>query len=181
MFDSIKGLRGLLDRDDRLDPGEPLISVTHLRAAAAQLLLATGAAATLGRTPPPERDAAPGERYSRPIAWAPLVVATVAAAVQIRHARTPSAETARMLRLLNAAAVAVGGTLLAYDILDGSRRRAGNLGSLGFLSASMLTIALDRHEQAALAAERELRRRAEVVERFVPRRRPKLDRIVVHV
>ncbi len=145
--------------------------LTPLRLAAAHLVVATAAAAALER-----RDERPAA-----IGVAPLIVAPLAAAMGLLHARSPDARTATALRLLNSAVIVVGGGLLLADLVglrDPRRRRAG---SLGFAASGLLGLALERHASAAELAELELRKRASIVERLVPKRRSKLDRIVVHV
>ena len=152
--------------------------VTPLRAATAQLLCATGVAATLG---PVNGDEHTHHSVPRPLAWAPLLVGPMAAAAQIQHARKPREQTANAVRLLDGAVIALGGALFLADLI-GSRRFGGRgVGALAFASVGLLGVLLERHEEDVNRAERQLSRRADVVERLVPKRRPKLDRIVVHV
>lgn len=145
--------------------------LTPLRLAAAHVLVATAAAAALERSD--DRPAA--------ISFAPLIVAPLAAATGLLHARSPDARTATALRFLNSAVIVVGGGLLLADLIGVRDPRHRRAGSLGFAAAGLLGLALERHAHASELAEIELRKRASIVERLVPKRRPKLDRIVVHV
>src|SRR5690606_13671348 len=101
--------------------GTSLDQVTPLRLAAAHVLVATAATTALERS-----DESPVA-----VRLAPLIVAPLAAATGILHARSPDERTATALRLLNSAVVLVGGALLITDLLrmrDGRHRRAGSLG-----------------------------------------------------
>lgn len=105
--------------------------------------------------------------------------AAVAHAVQ---AFSPSERTRLASRTFDLAVVGVGLLGLA-DTLAGARRD-GHLPSAGpvaLASAGLLGILIDRSEIRHQAERERLERRAQVVERFVPRRKPRLDRIVVHV
>jgi hypothetical protein len=159
------------------DSGPSLPRPTPLRTAAAQLLVATSAAAALTRFAGGSSES----RRAMPVTWAPLAVGVVAAAAHLRHLREPSPESASATRLLDGASIAVGATLVAFDLLRSDHRGPGSLAALAFASAGVLGIVIDRHETQLELAEHELRRRADLVERLVPRRKARLDRIVVHV
>lgn len=181
MIDDVRKLGARLGDRLRREP-EPASPLPYLRAAAAQLLLATGAGATLEHV-----SGAPSARFGRTdngvpgaLAWAPALIGPLAAVAHLQHARQPDLESGRAVRLLNAASLTVGSALFVYDLLAGDRPRA-RLAPLAFASAGLLGITLDRQELETRNRETELRRRAKVVERLVPRRRPRLDRVVVHV
>ena len=152
-----------------------------LRAVTAQLLCATGAAAALAHIDSSFRSNGGRETVPRPLAWAPLVVAPVAAAAQLEHARQPRPRSADALRLLDGAVIALGGVLFLADLIRSKTVNARNVGALAFASVGLLGLLLERHQEKMERTERRLRLRADVVERLVPRRRPRLDRVVVHV
>lgn len=152
-----------------------------LRFATAQVFLATGAAAALERLDRGGIGPESARATPPPLVWAPVIIAPMAAAAAVLHARSATPRTAAALRFSNAAAIAVGGTLLLADLAGSGEVVIRRLGSLGLVAAGFMGYALDRHERASEQAERALRRRAAVVERLVPRRKTKLDRVVVHV
>jgi hypothetical protein len=59
--------------------------------------------------------------------------------------------------------------------------RIPSLAPLAFAAVGVLGMLLDREEEEIDEARDSLERRARVVERLVPKRKAKLDRIVVHV
>lgn len=172
MFDSFQELKEQLfqPRSSASHPSTPLV---RLRAALAELFLATGAGATL------EHMGDDDGRLSS-LAIAPALIGPVAALAHLEHSRRQSENTANAVRLLDAAAVAFGTGLFLVDLFSGDRETP-RFAPLAFASAGMLGISLERREEEVLDQERHLRQRAAVVERLVPRRKPKLDRIVVHV
>lgn len=157
----------------------PATRLTTLRAAAAELLIASAVEAALERL---QSGKDPVVESGVPIAlsWAPLLIAPLAALAHVEHARNPGERTALALQLLNSATVAVGGALLLYELGD-SGHSPRRLGPLGLASAGLLGFALDRQEREIHRNEADLRRRASVVERLVPRRKTRFDRVVVHV
>lgn len=178
MFDRIKQFADEFAEDHEED--DSLRShLVPLRAAAAQLLLATGAGATLEhligdreeeRSPIPEA-----------LAWAPALLGPLAAAANLEHARNPSASTRTALKVLAGASVSFGAALYVFDALGTGNRPTPRVAPIAFASAGLLNLILDREEEEIEHDEAVLRRRANVVERLVPARRPKLDRIVLHV
>jgi hypothetical protein len=183
MLEGFREIRQRLDRALHGAEGSATIA-TPVRAAVAHLFLATGAVAGLERM---QRSAKPEHLVGhhsvpRPLTWAPLVIGPLAAAAQLEHARNPGNQTATAVRLLNGASIVIGGSLLLHDLW----RRAEHsgtpyLGAAAFASAGLLGFALEAHVREMQRSERDLRRRARLVERLVPRRRGKVDRIVVHV
>lgn len=181
MIDPSKEYPPLRRRSEAATRDTSMTDVTPLRAAIAQLLCATGAAAALaGVELTADRDGEP-DSMPRPLAWAPLVVGPIAAAAQLQYTRESHVAPANAVRVLDGAVIALGGALFIADLVTSRKMGARGVGALAFASVGLLGYLLERHEEQAASAERKLRRRADVVERLVPRRRPKLDRVVVHV
>lgn len=181
------------EEQDEQDEQEERIPA--LRILAAQLLLATGAGVAMQRMHGSGDDLIGLDEemeFSRetPLAgkrlavWAPLVLAPLAAAAQLTHALRPSEGTRTATRVLNAAVVGVGAAELVDSLLSSRSGEQPSAAPWVFGSVGVLGWLLDRQEDE-MREEREereaLERRAAIVERFVPRRRTKLDRIVVHV
>ncbi len=167
-------LKALTSGDLEGDSGHRL---GGLRAAAAQLLIATAAEVVLERFGSVQH---PDRRTSHPLDLAPLLVAPLAAAAQLEHARSPREATARALKLLNTTSIVLGGVLVAIDLLD-DPRAATRAAPLTLASAGLLGLVIDAEEAKLTRKHQDLVRRARVVERLVPKRKPRLDRIVVHV
>lgn len=156
-----------------------------LQLLAAQLLLVTGVGAALDgmRDRPHDHgfdDAGEGPRVA--LTWAPAVLGPVAAIAHAAYAFAPTDRNRTATRILDIAVIGGGLLGLAGALAAARDRRAApSLTSLALASAGALGMLLD-HSAADQAAERRrLEKKAAVVERLVPRRRPKLDRIVVHV
>jgi len=147
-----------------------------LRVAAAQLLIATSLAAGSHREPA-DRERGRGDSIAD---FAPLLVGPLAAVVQLEHVRRPRSGTTNAARLMNGAVIALGSALFMMDWVRRGPRHGG-VGPLSFASAGILAHLLTRHEEASGRLEADLRKRAAVVERLVPRRKAKVDRIVIHV
>lgn len=146
--------------------------------AASQLLLATGAAATLEQLASRQ-----GGEETAPdgLTWAPLLLGPLAAAAHLEHARRPTERTRVAVRFLTGASIGVGTLLFAVDSIVNREHLPRRAGSLAFASAGLLGLLLERQQREVEAAEQALEQRARIVERLVPRRKAKLDRIVVHV
>jgi hypothetical protein len=115
-------------------------------------------------------------------AWAPLLIGPLAAAAQIAHLQQPSENSRAAIRFLNAAVVGVGAVAFVTQLLGSARgEELPSTAPLVFGSVGALGMLLDLEERELDAERALLRRRADVVERFVPRRRARLDRVVVHV
>jgi hypothetical protein len=160
------------------DPARP--PMAELRAAAAPLFVVTGALAAIERATRPAQETRDDALHG-PLTWAPLIIGPLAAASQAQRAREPDEEVERFTRALNGTAIALGGTLLLYDLLRSGSSVSRPFGPLGLVFAGLLGIAVDRAEARVAASEADLRRRATLIERLVPRRRARVDRIVVHV
>jgi hypothetical protein len=160
-----------------------------LRLLAAELLLVTGIGATvdvLTRAREAQKDRIPGlrTRGDLPLAavWGPALLAPVAAAAHVRLARDPSQEATRASQLLDAAVIALGVAELASSVTGmQARKRTPSLAPLALASAGLLGLVITHRERAVEEEQHRLRRRARIVERLVPQRRARLDRIVVHV
>ena len=191
----LERLRDLRDQDGGETPeedNEPAGEFKGLRMLAAHMLLLASVDITLdslGRARkqagPPYPHGSPGpDRHalSTAVGWLPAVLAPLAAAAQVRHAVRPSPPTATATRVLNAAAIGAGVAGLVDSFLE-SRRSHGrpSLSPLALASAGVLGLILEREERDALEERRRLERRADLMDRFVPRRRGRLDRIVVHI
>jgi hypothetical protein len=183
MLDQLKGLGRRVEAALRDGAEYQEASLAPLRGATAQLLLATGAGAALEHTLNP--DPAPADQRWRniptPLTWAPALLGSLAAAAQIRHARQPSEDTATALDILNASSIAVGGALFVLDLLSSRPESRRRMAPIAFASAGLLGLVISRQEREIRSVEESLRRRADVVERLVPRRRAKVEKIVVHV
>lgn len=177
-----------LPRDPAPAEGPPAPELAPLRLLAAPMLLLTGVEATrdsLSGARGVAAEAGGRERWparaSLAAVWAPALVAPLAAAAQVAHLSRPSAAVSAASRLLNAAVVGAGAAALAGALAGDRGRRAPSLAPLGLAAAGLLGLLLDRQARR-IAEERErLEKRARVVERLVPRRRARVERIVVHV
>lgn len=163
-----------------------------LRFLTVPLLLATGAAATFehldrSRRPPVEADGVDlrhaAREAPRPLVagWAPLLVAPLAGAAQIARALRGDSPVRVAAQVLSGAVAGLGVAGLAASLYQsstvGGRPSAA---PLAFGAVGVLGLLLDRQEEDVSRSLAEARQRARIVERLVPRRRTKLDRIVVH-
>jgi hypothetical protein len=131
------------------------------------------------------------------VRWAPLLAAPLAGAAHAARALQPTRATRIAAQFLNGVAIGVGIAGFAsstWAVVEDERLRADfgprrkpiskrlpSLAPLAFGAAGMLGILLDREEREDARAHQALERRARVVERLVPKRRPRLDRIVLHI
>lgn len=174
------------DDDQEESPGWPHLD--SLRLLAAELLLVTGVGATidvLTRAKAAQRDRIPGlpSTSDVPLAavWGPALVAPLAAVAHLRLASGESPEAARASRFLDSAVIGLGLAELATSATGFRSERTPSLVPLALASAGLLGLVITRREREVEHEQRQLARRARIVERLVPRRRPRLDRIVVHV
>ena len=164
------------DEPEELVPG--VFGELHL--VAAQLLLAAGVSATLqhlgGRSESDVHDRSASER------WAPALVGTFAAAAHALHARQPSASTEAATRIANGAVLGTG-IAETLDSLYTAAQGRTPLSTSGLIlgTAGVFGFLLSRRERETVEETEALERRARLTERWVPRRRQKLERIVVHV
>lgn len=155
----------------------------------AKLLFFTGLGTALEAlqhgAPWSERDDGWPHRHTleaRPITWAPAVLGAAAATAHAVHAFTSTERTRLATRTFDVAVVAVGLLGLAETLAAARRDRAlPDVASVSLASAGLLGLLIDRSEAQHVEELRRLARRANVVARLVPRRRARLDRIVVHV
>ena len=151
----------------------------------AGLFIAAGAETAIG-----ERRG--DHRGPEAVRWAPLVAAPLAGAAHAARAVWPSHTTRVVTQVANGLALGVGVAGIASSMyaaatqqeeeeLTGWGERLPSLAPLAFAAVGLLGMLLDREEEEIDETQDSLERRARVVERLVPKRKPKLDRIVVHV
>jgi hypothetical protein len=172
---------------------EDTFAFSGLHWMAAGLFIAAGAQAALSQGRKDSSQRVPGL-----VRWAPLVAAPLAGAAHAVRAARPTTASRAMSRVLDGLAVGVGAAGVASAIYGaqreramtggwpGSKRRAiaelgASLAPLTFGFTGILGMILDREEEQDSLAHRRLEKRARIVERLVPKRKPKLDRIVVHI
>lgn len=165
---------------------EPESGMAGLHWMAAGLFLAAGVEAALGRRR--------GDyRTSDAVRWAPLVAGPLAGIAHAASATFPGHTARALTRMADGIAVGVGAAGLASSVYSVVKDRAANnnpnhwqdrvpsLAPLAFCAAGLLGMLLEDEEEDALEERERLRRRARVLDRFTPERKPKLDRIVVHI
>lgn len=186
-------VRWIREMGERLADAEAEADTTPLaplRALTAQLLLVTAAQSALealGRRsanapePEPPLDYTVRRPGTGPAeVWGPALIGPLAAAAHLTRMTRSDDAVEGATRVLDTAAVVLGIGAAVTAILRGDGGRA-SAGPLGLASAGLLGLLLDRQERSVVEERRRLARRAAVVDRLVPRRRQKLDRIVVHV
>jgi hypothetical protein len=163
---------------------------------AAGLFLAAGTEAGLG-----ERRG--DDRPSDAVRWGPLLAAPLAGGAHVARALFPGQATRMAAQVLNGVAVVVGaagvasavyGALTtepgdrAFESRTRARERLPSLAPLTFALAGLLGALLDRDERTAAEERsavrdelRRTRRRARILDRIVPERKPRFDRVVLHV
>lgn len=157
-----------------------------LRLLTAQLLLVTAAEAVLKavefRDPEPRPDRFRGTgRGATAAKLAPGVIAPLAAAAHLMHLSNPSRAVDVATRVLDTAVVGVGVGAALAGLVSRRSGAARSTAPLALATAGVLGLVIDRQERAHEIEHRRLARRASVVEKLVPARRPKVDHIVVHV
>lgn len=163
---------------------------------AAGLFLATGAEAVASRRFASEVD---GPRRSgwKVLGLAPLVAAPLAGAAHALEAARPGRRAGRAARVLDgvvvgvaaaAAAAGVYGALTARRDPRWYRRGRGRrnavldaVAPLAVGATGVLGLVLEREAREEAERRRRLEQRARLLDRLIPRRRAKIDRIVVHV
>ncbi len=179
-------LGSLLSSDDE---GGDNHSFSGLHWMTAGLFLAAGAEAAIG-----ERR---GEyRGSDAVRWAPMVAAPVAGAAHAARAIWPSHSTRVLSHIADGIAIGVGAAGFASSVYaavsdaeeeeeeEGAKswtERVPSLAPLAFLAVGILGLMLQEEEEETGAQFEELEDRASIVKRLVPKRRARVDRIVVHV
>lgn len=164
---------------------------TTLQIATADLLLTTGVGSWLeGRRRGRSAYAADALRIgssretlpTRPLTWAPALLGCAGAAAHLVNAFAPTSRTRLATRTFDTAAVAVG--LLAFTdgvAASASRRSRLPTAPLSLATAGIIGLLLDRSHAEQVTERAQLERRARIVERLVPQRRTRFDRLVVHV
>jgi len=177
------------------EPTTPVF--TGLRLFTAKLLLSTGVNATLyylrERRSSPRAEAATRAGYaavapsptgggSSAAAFVPAMLGTAACAMQVRNSLMPSDRNHAASTLLNGAVVGMGVAGAAEAVISAVRgNRHFSVAPLLFGYTGVLGFLLDREEDHVAEHATRLEHRARIVERFVPRRRTKIDKIVVRV
>lgn len=176
---------------DEAAGGTEDVAFSSLQWLTAGIFLVAGADAVLRERKTPGR-------LTELVRWAPLLAAPLAGAAHAARALRPNRATRLAAQVLDGVAMGVAaagiGRVLYETAADssagapwtsGPRHRARALSRtvapLTFGATGVLGLILDREEQDEQAAQRRLRRRASVVERLVPKRRPRLDHVVVHI
>lgn len=119
---------------------------------------------------------------SNAAAWVPAIIAPLTVAGHVANAFRPDDDLQRVMRVLDVAAIAAGAGIVIAQLLTRSAARNGlPNASLALASTGVLGLLLDRQAREAEAERARLERRASIIERWVPKRRRKLDRVVVHV
>jgi hypothetical protein len=172
--DLIPFLRRRPDTDRDEPPFAPL------RVAAAQMLVASGIGSTVERLAPTPDPSDPDPLPIRLLGIVPALLGTLGAATQLAQVHAPSPAGRAALRILNGSAIALGSALVVHDLLAESRPPS-RLSPLTLAVGGLLGLLIDHQEAEVDRAGAELRLRASVVDRLVPRRQARVDRIVVHV
>jgi hypothetical protein len=175
---------GAAEDDDDHETG-----VEALRVVAAEMLLVTGISATLdvlARTRDSQRDRIPGQSGSGDIplaaVWGPALIAPIAAAAHLKQSTGASEQASRASQFLDSAIVLMGVAELATSLTGLQRRkRTPSLVPLALASAGLLGLIVAHRERTMADEHSRLEKRARIVERLVPQRRTKVDRIVLHV
>jgi hypothetical protein len=181
--------------DDAPDVDDDDVAFDSLHWLAAGLFLAAGTEAGLG-----ERRG--DVRTDHAVRWGPLIAAPLAGGAHAARALFRGRATGIATRVLNGVAFVVGAAGVAgalhaardeaaasgFEPRASLPRRLPSFAPLTFAIAGLVGVLIDREE--AIAADRmaELReqveaavQRARLVDRLVPKRKPRLDRIVLHV
>jgi hypothetical protein len=163
------------------DEDESDFALSGLHWLTAGLFLAVGAESAFG-----ERRG--DQRASHAVRWAPLLAAPLAGAAHAVRAIWPSPATRMLARVADGVALTVGTAGLASSLYSARRenetsahQQLPSFAPLAFAAVGVLGMMLDEEEEQVEDVQRSLERRARVVERLVPKRKARLDRIVVHV
>jgi len=151
-----------------------------LRVVAAQMLVTSGIGSTVERLATPPPSSGPDPLPTRLLGFIPALLGPLGAAAHLAEVHSPSHGGRTALRILNTSAIALGSALVIHDLLAESRPPS-RLSPLALAVGGLLGLLIDHQEAEVERAEAELRLRASVVGRLVPRRRGRVDRIVVHV
>lgn len=162
-------------------PRPPAPTRTVEFAAAEMLMLAGLAAAAALIRRSTDDHGAPDATPFRPLTAGAAIFGFGAAAGHALHAWSGEPRAGTASRLFDVAAVAAGLLGAAEEGRRGRPTGPAALAGLTLASAGVLGMLVDAAGRSAAADRERLERRASVVERLVPRRRTRLDRIVVHV
>lgn len=179
---------------ERIEDDDVVFESVHWLTAG--LFLAAGTEAGLG-----ERRG--DDRPADAVRWGPLIAAPLAGGAHAARALFPGEASRVAAQVLNGIAVVVGAAGVAnavygalreepgdraFETRTRARERVPSLAPLTFALAGLLGVLLDRDERTAAEERSELReelrrtrRRARVLDRIVPERKPRFDRVVLHV
>jgi hypothetical protein len=168
--------------DDILEQDEFVLSGLHWLTAG--LFIAAGAETVFGKRRGDFRE-------PEAVRWAPLVTAPLAGAAHAAHALWPSSTTRTLTNVVDGLAIGVGAAGLASSIYNARQDQKLEEGSwpdqvpsfapLAFAAIGVLGMVLLEEEEDTAEVHEQLASRARIVERLVPKRKPKFDHIVVHV
>lgn len=187
-FNKVRELIPRQRPEPRHDP--PAFSGLHWLAAG--LFLTTGLQAT--RPLAGQRTA----RRTATIRRLPLAIAPLAGAAQIAHAMRPGPATRNASRVLNGLALGIAAAEIAAVTVDaltpdgraapwhggGRIARGGwaNLAApLAFGATGALGMIIEREERLEAARRTKRGHDGRILDRIMPRRRPRVERVVVHV
>jgi len=175
------------DHEEADEPAEFAPVFTALRLFSAKLLVSSGMNATLQYLRDRRSWRGAGSVVDRDLvgaaaAWIPAVLGAAASTAQARLILDPESGQQTAVTLLNGAVLGLGFAAAADTTLAAARgERRFTLAPLLFGYSGMLGFLLERQETRVADEEAALDRRARIVERWVPRRRTKVDKIIVHV
>lgn len=188
MLRPLEHLEQTIRGHDRTHAHDERTGFEPLRLLTAQLLLMTAAEAVIAgarvsrRERPVDYARTPRGAATTAAAWAPSVLAPLAATAHIVHVSRPSRTTDLATRVLDTAVVGISvGAALAGIVTRRGHDALRAAAPLALATAGVIGLVLDRQERAHAREHRRLARRASIVERLVPARRPRLDHVVVHV
>lgn len=192
MLEKLRDLRGLNSGENSTDDNDDGAEFKALRLLTAQILFLSGTQVALENLQRAKREEGPPFPHGSPgperrvfdlvASWAPAVVAPLAGIAHLTQAMRPDEATSSTARALSLAAIGAGITGLIDTCIEARRTRSKpSLAPLALASAGLLGLIVEREEQDVLEERKRLERRASLADRILPRRRGKLDRIVVHV
>lgn len=125
------------------------------------------------------------------VRWGPLLAAPAAATAHALRAARPTRRARLASQILDGIAIGVGTVGVASSLHialntddDGYTRRDNarmpSLAPLAFCAVGLLAVMLDDQEEEFEEERARLERRARIVERLLPERKARVDRIVIH-
>jgi hypothetical protein len=174
------------DEDEEDEEDEEIeFALPGLHWLAAGLFIAAGTESALERSDE--------DRANEVVRWAPMVTGPLAAAAHAARAMHPTHTTRLITNIADGIAIGVGAAGLAsnlYHVANEEHEPAElrtwqdqlpSFGPVAFAAIGVLGMMLLEEEEETGQREDALEKRARLIERFVPQRKAKVDRIVVHV